>query len=311
MSGVGTKLYARTVGPMYPICPAFNADGSLDRESIRGYVRYLAAAKVRSVLVTAGTSRFSVLEAHEIHELNAIVAEAAGPGVLKIAANPMAGSTKEAVEFAKRAEGAGADAIILYFPDRYYSDDQMVEYFATVGRQVKIGIMIHGIPTRNATTAGPAAVPYHPALCKRLCEIDNIFAMKEEHADEALRCRIAMACADRMSLVVAGGSMWMYYASEGFGVRSYLVGVGSFKPAIEERFYDLMRAGERAAALDIIRSVELPYFDVSKKMGWHVAMKGSLHLLGLMPVHERGPIPTPTPAQLDELRVVMKQTGLL
>ena len=48
-------------GPVYPIPPAFNKDYSLDLDSVAGYVDYLNSFKVRTIMVTAGTSRLNLL----------------------------------------------------------------------------------------------------------------------------------------------------------------------------------------------------------------------------------------------------------
>ena len=48
-------------GPVYPIMPAFDSQYRLDTKAIARYVDYLCEHKVRAVMVTAGTSRFTTL----------------------------------------------------------------------------------------------------------------------------------------------------------------------------------------------------------------------------------------------------------
>ncbi len=305
-------LRKRMVGPVYPIPPAFRKDGSIDFDAVRDYVKFLTGYKVRTVMVTAGTSRFNLLTDEEVKELNRTVVQAADSGEsrpLVIAANPPVGSTDRAIDFAKHAQEIGADCILLYYPERYYSDDAIFEYFKNVAESVDIGVMIHAVPLRNAKI-GSATKKYSIDLCTRLAGIKNIVGMKEELGDEGLRYKLAANLSDRMTFVVAGGSMWKFLTCAGFGVQAYLVGVGSFAPKIEEDFYRYFAEGDYRNSLKIVKVYEEPFFDVALPIGWHIAMKGAMDLLGLMSADERAPLRPADDTQRVQLRDVLSNIGL-
>ena len=296
-------------GPVYPIIPAFHENGVLDLDSVKDYVKYLNSFDVCALMVTAGTSRFNLLTDGEIKSLNEAVVEANQDKALTILANPMTGSTDRAIEYALHAQEVGGDCMLLYYPERYYDDESIFNYFKDVADNSDIGLMLHGIPMRNAYTGVSPKSNYSLKLCERLCSLDNFVGMKEESGSEAHRDKLASNLADRMVFVVAGASMRMYLSSMHFGVQAYLVGVGSFKPEIEEEFYRYVKAGEFGKSFQIVKKYEEPFFDVAFPMGWHVAMREGLRQLELTPGIERPPLKQANNKEVDAINQIFKSFG--
>ncbi len=300
------ELRKRLIGPVYPILPAFHEDFSLDLQSVTGYVEYLNSFNVRALMLTAGTSRFNLLSNEEISQLNRTLVEANKGQSVSIIASPMTGSTSTAVKFAREAETIGADVLLIYYPERYYCDDYVYDYFKEISQNTTIGLMIHAYPMRHALD-GQAY--YSVDLCKRLIELGNVVGMKEEHLDPGHRFQLGAYVGKQFNLCVAGGGMRTFMASFLFHIPSYLVSVGSFKPDIEEKFYTAMMKKKFEKALNIVMNYEEPLFNAANHMGWHVAMKGVLSLLGLMSPHERPPLRSPDQHQWKVLKEVLTGFG--
>jgi dihydrodipicolinate synthase/N-acetylneuraminate lyase len=305
------ELRERIVGPVYPIPAAFKDDFSLDCDGVARYVEFLNSHNVRSVMVTAGTSRLNLLTEEEVRRLNEVVVETNRGRAVSIVANPVTGGVDKAVDFAKHAESIGADAILLYYPERYYNDGRIFDYFQQVASSTKIGVLVHGVPIRNAYAGVAPMKQYSVNLCERLAALDNVVGMKEESGDEGHRYKLATHLGGKMSLIVAGASMRMFLGCVLLGVDAYLVGVGSFKPEIEEEFYLAVRDGRYERALSFVTEYEEPFFDIAFPMGWHIAMKGAMELLGLMTSVERPPLRPPDPAERKSLVDVMARLGWL
>ncbi len=304
------ELRSRITGPVYPVPPAFKQDYSLDLDAVAGYVGFLNSHNVRTIMTTAGTSRFNLLSNDEIAGLNRAVVDANNKKAVIIAAGPVTGSTAYAVEFAALAESNGADAVLLYYPERYYSDHDIICYVKEIASAVKIGVMIHAVPLRNAR-AGVTHVACSLDLWRKLAEIENVTGMKEENNDRNLRYKLGTHLGARLSIVAAGAGMRTLMESAHFGINSYLVGVGSFRPDIEEKFYNAMKKEDYKTALGFVTEIEEPFFDAAFPMGWHIAMKGAMDLLGLMPSFERPPLFPAGQKERDELRKVLKQLDWL
>lgn len=314
MAGPKTKndvLREKLCGPVYPIPAAFKNDFSLDYDAVAHYVEFLNSHHVRSVMVTAGTSRLNLLTDDEIRRFNEVVVEANRGRAVSIVANPMTGAVDKAAAFARHAEAIGADAILLYYPERYYNDERAFEYFQQVASSTKIGVLLHAVPLRNAYAGVAPMKQYSVALCEKLAALDNVVGMKEESADEGHRYKLAAHLRGKMSLIVAGAAMRMFLGSVLLGVKAYLVGIGSFKPEIEEEFYQAVQEGRNEQALSIVTTYEEPFFNVAFPLGWHIAMKGAMELLGLMNSVERPPLQPLDAEERQSLVDVMRRLGWL
>lgn len=302
-------LRSKIRGPVYPVPPAFNKDHSVDYKAVEKYVDYLNSFNVRTIMVTAGTSRLNLLSEEETRKLNKTVVEANRGRALTIAANPMTGSTADAAGFARHAGEIGADMILVYYPERYYRDDYVYDYFKEVASNTQSAVLIHGLPMRNAYAAVSPAAQYSVELCRRLSEIDNVIGMKEESGNETHRYKLAVHLDGKFSLIVAGASMRMYLGCVLFGVDAYLVGVGSMRPDIEEQFYDSVLKADYRKALEPVVKYEDPFFNIAFPMGWHIAMKGAMDLMGLMPATERPPLQPADENQRKQLRELIARFG--
>ena len=306
MSGRFDATRARVQGPVYPIPPAYDASGALDAGAVARYVAYLCEHGAKAVMVTAGTSRLNALTVEECVRLNRVVAEAAGPDILCIGATPPFGSLEHAADMVRRATGDGCHAVLLYYPERHYGDE-VYGYYAGIAERTGAALMIHGVPLASGRGRGDAG--YSMALLQRLAEIDGLVGIKEEFGDENFRYKLAVRLGDRLPCIVAGGSMRKFLSCALFGTPSWLVGVGSFVPEVEERFYAHFQAGEFAEALAIVTDIEEPLFDIAMPMGWHVAMRALLDIMGLMPGREREPMPLATAQERDALVKLARRLG--
>ncbi len=301
----------KITGPVYPILPAFNEDHEIDFSAVAKYVEYLNSFDVKTLMVTIGTSRFNLLSEKEMKQFNKKVIEANNNKSYCIVASPAVGSTKTIIEFAQQAESDGADAILVYYPERYYNDDDVFDFFQDVCDSVSIDVLWHGNPVRNATTIGPKMVNFSMDLFERLSSIKNFVGLKEESGNEEYRFKLATQFSDKLSIIVAGGSMKKFLSCTLSGVDSFLVGVGSFIPKVEEDFFEHIKKKEHDKALDIVKKYETPFFNVSGPMGWHLAMKAALYTMDLMPITERPPLKQASDKTIEKVREVLKQTNLL
>ena len=304
------ELHERIRGPVYPILPAFDKAGRLDEGATRKYIRFLTGHGVRTLMVTAGTSRFHVMNEQEIAELNRIVIEENNRKSVVIAAGPVTGSTHAAIRLGRKFEEMGADAYMLYYPERHYGEAHILNYVEDISRELNLGIMIHALPVQN----GRKGIPFLDLsldFWKRLSEIDNFIGMKEESANLLLRFKLGTRFGHRLSMVVAGGCMTTFMSIMHFGVPAYLAGIGNIRPDIEEKFYDHILDKEYDQALALIKKYEEPFFDVAVPMGWHIALKAALNVAGLMPIYEKSPLSPLSDADREKISKTLALTGMI
>jgi len=217
----------------------------------------------------------------------------------------MIGSTADIAEFASQVEALGADVLLLYYAERYYHDDALFDYYKEISKATAMPLMIHGRAMRAAVGGGNAY--YSVELCQRLHDSANVIGMKEEHGDENHRYKLGAYLGDHFYFCQAGDSMRSFFTSSTYHFDSQLVGVGSFKPEIEEKYYDHLCRDEREKALQLIKTYEDPFFALAKSMGWHIAMKGTLSLMGMYPKTERPPLQHVNSKQEEQLNEILVQ----
>ena len=295
-------------GPVFPIPTPFTPDGgAVDHDALGHYVDFLAGVGVPALMSTVGTSRFNLLSDDEIKAVNTTIATAARGRCIVILAGPLSGSTIANIAFARHAESVGADAFIAFFPERYYGEGPVLDFFRALSDAVSIGVMIHEMPMRSGYGGNQQ---YSLDLLDRLTDIPGVVGMKEECMDGGyaylLHRRLSGKCG-----IIGAGSKRLFMRDFHAGAKAYLVGLGNFFPRVAMDFHAALTDGDTARAHAIVRAYEDPYFDVAVSLGWHIALKETMHMLKVMPPFERPPLPRLNEAQQTKLRACIEKLGWL
>jgi len=283
--------YKEVKGAVLPIPIPFLENEEIDYQGLDRYIRFLSDKGIQNVMTTVGTSRFNLLTDEEVRQVNKVVADAMPEDGVSIVANPLVGSTKAAITFAKHSQSIGADFFLLYFPERHYGEENTYQYFKTVADAVDIPILIHEMPKRNGIGGG--TVQYSLNLLERLLAIPNIVGFKEEALNLEYSNQIVTKFKDSAIIIGAGGGMSRYLKRDfERGSKAFLGGIGNFYPQLEIDFYDAITSGKETLANKIVSEIELPYFDIVVPYGWHPTLKAALAYQGLMNPFERRPMVT-------------------
>ena len=147
-------------------------DGAFDEAAFRRLVEW-QIENGSSALVPCGTTGESPTLSHEEHRYVTEVCIGASAGRVPVIAGAGSNSTAEAVGFAKHAESAGADAVLVVTP--YYNkpnQDGMFEHFRAVHDAIGIPVVIYNIPGRSV-------VDLSLATMARLAELPRIAGIKD------------------------------------------------------------------------------------------------------------------------------------
>lgn len=292
-----------TDGVIYPIPPAFDRHDNLDHESVSNYLKFLSANDAKAILVTAGTARFNMLDDQEMADLNATCLEF--PGVKILGLPPVADKFLDA--WIKRAKGwtrhSKPDAILLMYPDRYYSDEDVTGYFFRAADKLEVPVMVHGMFMRHATAGG--LYNFTPEIVKKLKQHENIIGMKEESTSYELAYKVSRCADDDFLIFPAGGSCRRFLLTHPAGAQNFLGGIGNIYPAIEEEFYRSIKKGWYRKAFQIVERYEDPLFAAFGPIGWHRALQIALHHKALLVTENRRPFAAPTNEQIDRVVEVL------
>jgi len=162
-------------GSFTALVTPFN-NGSVDEKAFRGLVDWQIAEGTNG-LVPVGTTGESPTLSHEEHRdvVEWCIDEARGR--VPVVAGAGSNSTKEAVDLARHAEKAGADAVLVVTP--YYNkptQEGLYQHFKAINDAINIPILIYNIPARSV-------IDMSVDTMKRLFELKNIAGVKDATAN--------------------------------------------------------------------------------------------------------------------------------
>jgi 4-hydroxy-tetrahydrodipicolinate synthase len=150
-------------------------DGAVDEKAFRALVAWQISEGTNG-LVPVGTTGESPTLSHDEHKhvVEWCIGEAGGR--VPVVAGAGSNSTREAVELAKHAEEAGADAVLVVTP--YYNkptQEGLYQHFKAINDAIGIPIIIYNIPARSV-------IDMSVDTMKRLFELKNIAGVKDATA---------------------------------------------------------------------------------------------------------------------------------
>jgi len=272
--------------PVYPIAPSFDENEVLEFDSTNKYLKYLTESGVKTVMTTIGTSQYNLLSLEEIREFNKVVSTFDGEKIIGL---PVVSQLHLIGEINLVNEYCDVDttSILVLFPERYYDDMQVVEFFERVCDTSNFPVLAHG----NALRKGKGgSYEYSKPLLEKLSKIEGFIGIKEESSN---MMHTSVNLPEGLEIIVAGGSMKRFWALEPHGATTYLAGVGSFTPKVEEDFYSSYSDGDLMRAKNIMDKFEKPLFTTFMTEGWHLSMRTALKHMGFIK-HDRKPFKQPS-----------------
>ena len=160
-------------GLMPAMVTPFDERGEIDFTATEAVVERFVEAGVDGISPLGSTGEASHLTADErkrfAEEVTRIVA-----GRVPLLIGVGAVGTRETVELARHAEGAGADGLLVVSP--YYwkvGEEALFEHFATVAEAVEIPILIYNLPVLTGVELSPSLV------AKVAYECSNVAGLKD------------------------------------------------------------------------------------------------------------------------------------
>ncbi|UCG66776.1 MAG: dihydrodipicolinate synthase family protein, partial [Deltaproteobacteria bacterium] len=159
------------------LCTPFTEDGEkVDETALKDHIDSMLDAGIHIILVCGGTGEFAYLRLEERKRI-AEVASKHIDGRAGFMVQTSAINTADAIEFAKHAEGVGADCLLILPPYFEGPDNEGVYYhYEKISEAIKIPIMVYNIPEHSG-------IDVTPNFFKRLMEIDNIHYIKDSTGD--------------------------------------------------------------------------------------------------------------------------------
>lgn len=163
------------------------------------------------------------------------------PVILNLTEN----TTKDAVEFAKKAEQYGADGLMVLPPMRYKADDrEVVAYFKAIAQSTALPILVYNNPVDYATYITLD-------MLEELLEEPTIQAVKESTRDLSNVTRLKNRFGDRLKIL--GGVDTLCLESLLIGADGLVAGLVDAFPRETMAIYNYVNAGEYEKAVRLYR----------------------------------------------------------
>lgn len=217
-------------------------DEEFDEVAFRRLVDWQIAEGSKA-LVPCGTTGESPTLSHDEHMHVTEVCIEVSAGRVPVIAGAGSNSTAEAVQLAKHAESAGADAVLVVAP--YYNkpnQEGLYRHFATVQDAIGIPVILYNIPGRSVIDVGLETMV-------RLAALPRIAGIKDATGDLARVSDYRQRIGDTFCQLSGNDETALgYFAQGGHGCISVTANVA---PGLCAQFQAALASGDFARALEL------------------------------------------------------------
>lgn len=260
----------------------FTDASAFDDGPYREHIEWLLEHAPAGLFAAGGTGEFFSLTIEEFAKVVSAAVEQT-KGRVPVVAGCGYG-TAIAKQFAKAAEQAGADGLLLLPPYLVNSEPAgLMAHVEAVCASTNLGVIFYN---RDNAILNETAI-------ERLCEhCSNLIGFKDGYGDIELMTRIYARLGDRLTYI--GGlptaeTFALPYLE--MGVTTYSSAIFNFMPQFAQAFYAAVRRRDREAVYKGLREFVLPYIEIrNRRKGYAVSIvKAGMRVVG----RSAGPVRTP------------------
>lgn len=288
-TGVGTAL----------VTPFKN--GKIDYEALDRLVEDQIANGVSALIAAGTTGEPATMDWDEHLAVIRRVVEKADHRVPVIAGTG-SNATSEAVYAAKHSAEFGADAQLVVTP--YYnktSQAGLVAHFNAIADAATLPVIVYNVPSRTGLNIGPEALA-------KICEHENVIAVKEANADVGQAMEKLRLCGDKVDFYSGNDDLIVPMMAMGFkGVISV---VSNILPAETSRMAEMALQGNFKEAADIQLKL-LPFINALFSETSPIPIKAAMAKMGVLEEELRLPLVPMTDGPREKMYAIMRELGMI
>ncbi len=288
-------------GSLVALITPMRADGSVDEKAYAEFVDWQIKEGTHG-LIPVGTTGESPTLSHHEHKRVVEIAIEVSAGRVPIIAGAGSNSTAEAIELARHAKEAGADATLVVTP--YYNkptQEGMFLHFSAIADAVDIPMIIYNIPPRSV-------VDMSVETMARLAKHKNIVGVKDATANLVRPLHTKLACGDDFCMLSGEDHTALSFnAAGGVGCISVTANVA---PRLCSEMQTAWMEGRHADAMAIQYRL-VPLHDALFSETSPGPVKFAASLLGKTSEHCRLPLAPLMAPTRERVKAAMTAVGLL
>ncbi|MEN9950064.1 MAG: 5-dehydro-4-deoxyglucarate dehydratase [Bacteroidota bacterium] len=282
----------------------FDATGQFNASTYASRLEWFLEHDISSIFVAGGTGEFFSIDEKEYEEIVQVSVATVKEKVPVISSTGK--SVREGILLAAIAEKAGVNALLLFPP--YLTEcpqDGAVEYARQIINSTKLPVIYYNRANGSLNASN---------LEKLAAACPNLIGLKDGTGNIAELNDIIRTLGNRLSYI--GGVPTAEIMAEAYlsiGVNTYSSAAFNFVPALANRFYKALRAGDKAVVEQITRDFYIPLVRLrSRKNGYAVSLiKAGAEIIGRPAGVVRPPLVMPTPGEYATLREIIEKNQLL
>lgn len=279
----------------------FTPDDRVDLDGLARHVDFLCGTGAGAVVVCGGVGEFFALDLDEYRAAISAAAQAARGRVPVIAG--IGHVTRIATRLAEHAASAGIAGLMIH-PQYFITPPEagIVEHYRAIGRASGLGLMIYSTEAAAATLD----------LVRRLAEVEQVVALKDEYGDVALFAQMVRAVGPRLAWINGMAELHTPRYAEA-GAQAFTSGIVNIAPAFTMEVWDASARGRRQELEQVLTTKIKPLAELrSRKPGYPIAIiKEAMNMLGRAGGTVRAPLVPIAPEDRADLRRTLVALGLL
>ena len=275
--------------------------GEVDEEKYRELIEFQIENGTSAIVPCGTTGESATLTVAEHTRVIDIAIEAVNKRVPVIAGTG-GNSTMEAMELTRHAKESGADATLQVTP--YYNkptQEGLYQHFKAIADAVPLPQVLYNVPGRTSVNMLPETVA-------RLAELPEVVAVKEASGNLGQMADIVRLAGDKITLLSGDDNLTLPVLS--IGGKGVISVVANIVPADNAAMVKAWEDGD----VETARERYYRLLPLCKAMFYEtnpIPVKTSLALMGKIEDGMRLPLSPMAPANLEKLKKVLGEYGLL
>lgn len=290
----------RLRGALTALVTPFGGDGRVDLNAARALTAWQVESGIDGLVPCGTTGEGATLDADEAAAVVAAVVEASG-GKVPVVAGCGSNDTRRTIRAARRAEEAGATALLVVTP--YYNKPNrsgLLAHFEAVCGSVSIPVVVYNVPGRTGHNIGAEMI-------LRLSEVAGVVGVKEASGNLE---QIATVLEGRPEgFAVLSGDDVLALPTVALGADGLISVVSNEAPGETATMIRAALRGDLAEARRIHFRL-LPLMRANFIETNPVPVKTALDLMGRCAGRLRAPLGPPEPASVAAIETALRRSGI-
>ncbi len=226
-------------GIVTPVLTALDENEKFNPQAYKAFIDYLIKAGVHGIFPLGTNGEFYAFNQEEKLEILKVAIEAVN-GRVPVYAGTGCITTKETIEFSKKAADLGVDVLSVISP--YFvavTQDDIYRHFSAVAKSVELPILLYNIPARTGNN-----IDYK--TLKKLAEYENIVGIKDSSGNFDNSLKYIENTDPRLNVMAGSDSLilWTLLA----GGTGAISGCSNVFPELMVSIYEYWKQGDFAKA---------------------------------------------------------------